>query len=513
MKIIIRKKGIIDCTSDPREYEMKTLVEGIEGAIKIVDKEVLKIAYAEFYVGNNCKLSEHKTSRGIIEVNDKDVCLRLLDYFRNSPDELGEGFEYIIHIHVDIWNFFNDGNGCSDYIDIHANQLEVSCQDDYDPDMREEFHENIEKLLGSDYATVIFDKKLISLHVCVTEKCSANCNTCYVNRGLGRELEINEWDKLPLAAQYALGGGEPAEYPLIAELVDYLKSGRKENDRKENDRKGYVAITTNGQQIINFNTLPDKIAVSIDGLTSKIHNLTHATDLNIAESAAEYYRNKDINVCINHIVNKENIDDAERFAKIWNDKGYEVNFILFAESDIANNKNIRLMPTYEQLKKFNDYLRAYKGENTIEENMIVKDDKIMIDSCMGGLLSFIGGSNDKCVQGLFSKYYRYGIMTPCSHSSSTFPNCKVMEEYLIHYFRTLRPIIFIYDKDGTSGAHEWAYRSGYRGRIIHKVDNPLRKDVIYILTYDEEKMIKEPHYTVRFEDKMPYQILKTTNKK
>ena len=79
-----------------------------------------------------------------------------------------------------------------------------------------------------------------------------------------------------------------------------------------------------------------------------------------------------------------------------------------------------------------------------------------------------------------------------------------MEEYFIYFFKTLRPIVFIYDKDGTSGAHEWSFKAGFRGKIAHKIDNPLRKDVIYILTNEEEVAIKELHYVVYFKDKMPY---------
>lgn len=481
MKIVIRKKGIVDCTSDSRTHIMQTLRDGIEGAIKIVDEEVLEIDYADFHIRDNCKLIEHKIDDKI-EVTDKMVCLKLLNYFRDNPDELLEENECLIHIHVKIWNFFNEGDNCSDYIDVKCQELEVSCQDEYDPDMREEFHENIEELLGSDYAVVIDNEKLMSLHICVTEKCSAGCDTCYVNRGLGRELEREDWDKLPLASQYAIGGGEPTEYPLITELVDYLK----------NRRKGYVAITTNGQIIINFNMLPDKIAISIDGLIKKEHIRTHATDLNTAKSTAEYYKDKGIKVCINHIVHKENIDNVARFAKFWTNKGCEVNFILFVGQNGQNNEKFGLMPTYEQLDKFKDYFNH------------TCDKGIMIDSCMGGLLSLLGSLRYQCLQGLFSKYYRYGTITPCSHSASPYPRCKVMEEYLIHFFKTLRPIVFIYDKDATSGAHEWAFRSGFRGKIVHNVDNPLRKDIIYILTDDEEKVIKESHYTAYFKDKMPY---------
>jgi hypothetical protein len=79
-----------------------------------------------------------------------------------------------------------------------------------------------------------------------------------------------------------------------------------------------------------------------------------------------------------------------------------------------------------------------------------------------------------------------------------------MEEYLVYFFKTLRPIVFVYGKDGTSGAHEWAFRAGLKGKVAHNVNNPLRKDTIYILTDDEEMVIEESHYAVYFKDKMPY---------
>jgi hypothetical protein len=478
MKIIIMKKGIVDCTSDSRTHEMQTLRDGIEGAIKIVDKEVFEIDSAEFHVNNNCKLMAHKTDNKI-EVTDKKTCLKLLSYFKDHTDELSERSGHPIHIHVELWNFFNEGNNCSDYIDINHQYLEISCQDEYDPEMREEFHENIEELLGSDYVVVIDNDKLMSLHICVTEKCSASCDTCYVNRGLERELEKEYWDRLPLSEQYAIGGGEPAEYPLIAEFVDYLK----------NDRKGYVAITTNGQKRMNFNILPDKIAVSIDGLTKNEHEIIHATDLDVAKSTAKYYKDKGIKVCINHVVHKENIDNAEKFAKFWVEKGYEVNFILFTGQ---NNDKSELRPTYEQLYKFKDYF------------YYTSDKGLMMDSCMGGLLNLLGFSKYSCYQGLFSKYYRYGTTTPCSHSVFQYPTCKVMEEYLVYFSKTLRPMVFVYGKDGTSGAHEWAFKAGYKGKIAHNVNGNLRKDTIHVLTDDEEMAIKESHYVVHFKNKMPY---------
>ena len=478
MKLTIRKKGVVDCTSDSRTHDMETIRDGINGAIKIVDKEVLSLRYAKFYVKNDCKLAEYRI-KDKIEVTDKTVCLKLLNYFKENASELSEDYTFPIHVHVKIWNFFGDGDNCSDFIEINNKYLEVSCQDNYDPDMREEFHDMIEQLIGSDYSIVMDNDKLISLHICTTEKCSANCEICYVNRGLKRELEKEDWVKLPLADQYALGGGEPAEYPLIAELVDYLK----------NDRKGYVAITTNGQKLIDFNTLPDKIAISIDGLTNKEHIRTHATDLNIAKSTAESYKDKGIKICINHIVHKHNIDKVKIFAKHWLSREYEINFILYTGND---NDKYGLRPTYEQLQQFKDFFDGTHNQN------------VMIDSCMGGLLTLIGSSRYKCSQGLFSKYYKYGTTIPCSHSAKAYPECSVMEEYFVHYFKTLRPLIFIYDKDATSGAHEWAFKSGYQGKIVHNVDKPLRKDVIYIMTDEEEIPIKEQHYTAYFKNKMPF---------
>ena len=56
MKIVIMKKGIVDCTSDSRTHPMQTLREGIENAIKIFGKEVLELNYADFHISNDCKL-------------------------------------------------------------------------------------------------------------------------------------------------------------------------------------------------------------------------------------------------------------------------------------------------------------------------------------------------------------------------------------------------------------------------------------------------------------------------
>lgn len=483
MKLLITKKGIVDCTSDSRTHPINTLQDGIECAIKIVDKEITELDYAEFYMGdsniglehivdNYSYLKEYINNQNLIQVSDKKICLKLLNYFKKNPEELTKEEEKV-HIHVAIWNFFNDGN-CSDYIEIYNDRLEVSCQDSYDEDLRKEFHENIKELLADDFSVAVNDS-LASLHVNVTENCHAGCKTCYVNKGLQREFRKEDWIKLPDAEQYAIGGGEPSDYPHITALVEYLKK----------ERKGYVAITTNGQKIIEFKTLPDKIAVSIDGLTQDEHNITHNTDLKKAEDAAIYYnKNKGIKVCINHILHKENIDGAENFANKWLLKGYEVNFILFTGDDI-------LKPTFDQLKKFGNYF------------CINKDKRIIIDSCMGGILNITSILDIPCNQGLFSKYYSFGITMPCSHSAKAYPNCTVFEEYMIYFFKTLRPHVFIYDKSGKSGAHEWAFRAGLRGKIRHNMEEQLRKDTIYILTEEEVKTIKEPHYYTYFKNKLP----------
>lgn len=478
MKIVITKKGIVDCTSDSRTHYMQTLYDGIDGAIKILDKEVLELDNAHFYIKNikNSKLIEYKDDDRIT-INDKKNCIKLLNYFKNNPDQLSEKYP-IISISIKVWKFFNEGNNCSDYIEVYPDRLEVSCQDWYDEDKRSAFHENIEELLGSDYAVAI-DENLISLHICITEKCKANCKTCYLDRGLQRELQKEDWVNLPQAEQFAIGGGEPAEYPLIVELIDYIKK----------DRNGYIAITTNGQKIINFGEyFPDKIAVSIDGLIQKEHDRTHNTNLKTAEKAAEFYKSIGIDVCINHILHKENIDNVKNFTDLWVDKrGCEVNLIIFIGED-------DLKPTFKQLCKFKTYF----------DN--VNDKRILIDSCMTGLLNILdsSGKNYLCQQGLYSKYYGFGAINPCSHSATPYPHCRIMEDYFKYFFETLRPIVFIYDKDGTSGAHEWAFKVGHKGKIRHNIDRPLREDSIYIIKDNEEQTIEDEHYIVFFKDKLPY---------
>lgn len=467
MKILITEKGIVDCTSDSRTHHTKSFRKGIECAIKILDKEVLELDYARFSIENE----EDKE----IKMMETGACLKLLNFYKNSTKVHDDSY---IHIRVKLWKFFNDGNGCSDYIDIYSDRLEVSCQDDYDPDDREKFHENIEHLLEENYVVTI-DDELISLHINVTEKCQSNCKTCYITKGLQRELKKEDWSNLPLAGQYAIGGGEPSEYKPIAELIDYLKY-------RDSGRVRHVAITTNGQNIIKFGKyLPDKIAVSIDGLTQEEHSITHNTDLDTAKKAVETYRSMGINICINHVLHRHNIDDVEKFIDSW--KEDEINFILFIGED-------SLKPTFEQLFNFKKLF-----DRTINES-------IMIDSCMAGLLDMFDSLGKKyiCHQGLYSEYYRFGSITPCSHSHERYPKCGTIEDYMKYFFKTLRPIVFIYEKDGTSGAHEWAFKIGFRGKIKHVIDKPLRKDVIYIVTSAEEGAIEEHHYTANFKDKMPF---------
>ena len=105
MKMIITRKGVVDCTSDSRSYDMLSIQEGICNAIKILDEEILELDEGRFYVKDDCKLVEYRKGDKIT-TTDKNICLKLLCYFRDNPDELsrcGDSMSSCITIRSIVW--------------------------------------------------------------------------------------------------------------------------------------------------------------------------------------------------------------------------------------------------------------------------------------------------------------------------------------------------------------------------------------------------------------------------
>ena len=467
MKLKIIKLDTIDCTSDPMPLPFVSLKDTIN-TIKFVllkTNLVRKISSCDVKIdGKNLEI-----------VGDRKEICRFLEWLLYKDFD-----EICVFIYVNEW-YFGKGGGCSDYIyfDYRGNgdaEFIFSIQDWYG--FLDKFKNRVNKELKKVRHIAVTENGLGHLHLHITDKCNANCKTCYKSLD-NYELKKRDWKKIPKSKAYAIGGGEPLLYKHIDELVGFLKK-----------RNAFVEITTNGSIRKRFKNKPDMIAISIDGLEQSEHKITHNTDLNYALGSIDFYKKQGIEVVVNHIVHRRNIEKVDDFINHMIKKyGVKVNLILFKGSD-------KLKPTYEQLENFGENIKKYA-------------DNVLLDSCFSEILNVVKGYHfSNCVQGTYSKYYFNGKMFPCSHSRKPSPRCSVREDYVRFFFETCRPAVLIYYEDGLSGSHRFAYKYGMKGKIIHKITKPLLKKMIYILTHEQAENIEETHYRFYLDDGVVQNVFK-----
>lgn len=165
------------------------------------------------------------------------------------------------------------------------------------------------------------------VYISLNNSCNANCIFCDVHRSNFKYNQMPIYkliDELSdIGAQYIhfMGGGEPFVDPHIMNYMEYIT---------EKDMN--IVCTTNAfalnhkkiDRIVKYNL--KHIFISIDGSRSEIHDRIRGVK-GIFDNAVDVInylkeKKKDIDIVVNHVVNKNNIDFFEEML----DLGKRVNF-------------------------------------------------------------------------------------------------------------------------------------------------------------------------------------------
>lgn len=217
-----------------------------------------------------------------------------------------------------------------------------------------------------DYIKSKYENKPFFVFVSLTNTCNANCVFCDVrtNKKLLNDINVyNLIDELAeLGTKYIhfTGGGEPFTDKNILDYMEYASN------------KGInIVFISNGymldeSKIISLSRCNIKIVfLSIDSFQSSIHNTLRRTE-GLYERATssinllkKYIPTTKIN--INHVLNKDNIDDFENFINLKDKYNFDfINPILIKDCP-------ELTPTDNQIQRFNEnkshYITLMKEKN------------------------------------------------------------------------------------------------------------------------------------------------------
>jgi MoaA/NifB/PqqE/SkfB family radical SAM enzyme len=456
MQIRLFKRTCIDCTSDPVDMPWNGFKDAISATMAIIDSSlVLEFDHL------SCEIDGF-TRR----TYNRDDSIAYLNSLKGK-----EPAKYSIKAYVDKW-YFGQGGNCSDWIEVSNDSFVVSCQDWYDEDVREEFHDRVSDFVSSLGYSAVKQGELKAVHIEATRRCDRSCKTCYKQKD-SVQLSPKLFSKIPKARAYSIGGGEPLIYPYIQDLISTLK---------ERDKDVFTQITTNGTSVREFNPSPDMFTVSMDGIDQQEHEITHDTKLEDCEKALSYYRSRMKRIAINHIIHRKNIGNTLKFARKYvKEFNCQINLILFKGHD-------EMKPRPEQLAKLLD---------DIDKN---KNLGFVMDSCLSEILTKISGGYhfSNCMMGHNSKAFSAdGRLTICSHGDRLAPDCSVIQDYE-RFFLTLRPLVIAYSNDGQDGAHRLIYRHFGKEKemkvpITHNIPESgiLGNRCIYILKYEEQEKLRK----------------------
>ena len=226
------------------------------------------------------------------------------------------------------------------------------------------------------------------LNIFVSPKCFLYCKGCY---SFSRTEDI--WDVLCsktiikfLAFAYTKGlrrvtlcGGDPLTRPDILEL---LKSIKKIGYNISLDTVGtsiIKEITKNGRVLVKQTNaeclakLVDKIGIPIDGASNNVIKKFRITRSNILEDQikiCEELSKYNANICINTVVHKQNLQDAENMGQLINKMPYINNWQLFQYAPLGKygwiNKDLFEI-TEEEFDSFKEKLvKNYNHKNKIQ---------------------------------------------------------------------------------------------------------------------------------------------------
>lgn len=241
----------------------------------------------------------------------------------------------------------------------------------------------------------------------ITSKCNQNCKYCF--RVLNSEELTYEENKRILMKLIDEGitditwnGGEPLMYPHLFELLKVAK----ENDIKNK-------IITNGKLLLKFKdsglieNYVDNLTVSLDTVNDKI-NKELGGDINYLKSIKdifEFTKNKGINLNINTVVNKKNVNELSNLGEFLNN--YQINtwklieFSPFREKAKINEEEFKISKLDFNKTRFlaNSYknIRHFEYRTTEE---LEKNNLIIVPN--GDILKTINGKDIKLGNALYN---------------------------------------------------------------------------------------------------------------
>lgn len=208
-------------------------------------------------------------------------------------------------------------------------------------------------------------KELYSVCWNITNKCNENCKFCYRKISKDNTLEnnikiYNSISNIKIN-KITFAGGEPLLYDKLFDLVDYIK---------KNNPNIILSITTNGK-IINEDII-DEIIKRFDWITFSIDSSDNTTNEEIGRGINHLPKikrllkkfNNKINIKINTVVNKYNLEDLKNIYNIvtkYNIKRWKL-FRFYPNRKGKINKNLFEI-TDIQSKKIEAWIKKLNNQN------------------------------------------------------------------------------------------------------------------------------------------------------
>jgi MoaA/NifB/PqqE/SkfB family radical SAM enzyme len=247
---------------------------------------------------------------------------------------------------------------------------------------------------------VRFDEpRPLTCHILLTTACNLDCDGCFYRRDEPREIPLDRLTRLLEDLAYegvwsiAFGGGEPTLYPKINEAIHEAKV-----------RGFYVAVTTNGAVIQDFDPLPDRVHLSYSSMHREALRKVGVIPFRQIKKALEHYKAQGITVGINCI-----------YHNLLHFKHMDM---IFSEAD-----NITILLE----KQVRDGVRGFIAHpwRRLEEHIAENRERYWLDACLVKLMR-----GTPCKQGVSSFSIDQDLMARrCSNTETRIPYTTVAETW------------------------------------------------------------------------------------
>lgn len=285
---------------------------------------------------------------------------------------------------------------------------------------------------------------LDTMNIELTTKCPLHCPQCYCSLEGGKNIDLStaiNWLKEGAKVgvkDVMLSGGETLCYPNIYDIIRTAKELRI---------KSNVALSgyNFNQDVLDklVETGVNEIFISLNGSTNEINSLTR-DGYNLAINALKLLKaNNYQNTHINWVMHCNNADDFSNIISLA--ENYNVSEVVVMAVKPTSKKELKTIPTFEQMCTVRDFIRSYKGNV-----------RIGIESCFSPMLAltcdtklfgnFNVGPNSGCCAGLSTFSVSVdGKLSPCRHLEY-YEEFNSLEDYW-NNSSILKKIREIYDKE------------------------------------------------------------------